>query len=38
VVSLALLDDLFCVGKWSLRTNMGDEGWMFIIHDILVRF
>jgi len=38
VVSFALLDDLICVGKLSLRTNMGDEGWMFIIHAVLVRF
>ena len=38
VVSLALLDDLICVGKLSLRMNMRDEGWMFIIHAVLVMF
>ena len=38
MISLASIDDLICVGKLSLRMNMGDEGWMFIIHAVLVMF
>ena len=34
MISLVLIDNLSCLGKWSLRINERDEGWMLIIYAV----